>query len=90
MRRVTVRRVATRYIDLPALKRVTAGWMLLLATASVAFAQNDTVTTATGETIIGEIISVQKDVLTMSTPIRTPISRSSGTRWSRWTAPASS
>jgi putative salt-induced outer membrane protein YdiY len=67
--RARVRGVAGHYIDLPSIKRVTALWiLLLLATASVALAQNDTVTTATGETMTGEIMSVQKDVLTMSTP----------------------
>jgi putative salt-induced outer membrane protein YdiY len=40
----------------------------LLATASTAPAQTDTVTTATGEKIVGEIINVEKDVLTLSTP----------------------
>ena len=58
-----------QYIDLPAIRRVTAIWIfLLLATASAASAQTDTVTTATGETIIGEIVSIEKDVLTISTP----------------------
>ncbi len=55
--RAEVKRVAEQYIDLPAIRRVTAIWiLLLLATASAAYAQTDTVTTATGETIIGEII----------------------------------
>ena len=50
------------------IKRVTAfGVLLLLATSSAALAQTDTVTTTTGETITGEIISVEKDVLTIST-----------------------
>ena len=67
--RAVVKRVAEQYIDLPAIRRVTAIWIvLLLATASAAFAQTDTVTTVTGETIIGEIISIEKDVLTISTP----------------------
>jgi putative salt-induced outer membrane protein YdiY len=67
--RAGVKRVAEQYIDLPAIRRVTAIWiLLLLATASAAYAQTDTVTTATGETIIGEIISIEKDVLTISTP----------------------
>ena len=67
--RAVVKRVAEQYLDLPAIGRVTAIWIvLLLATASAAFAQTDTVTTVTGETIIGEIVSIEKDVLTISTP----------------------
>ena len=42
--------------------------LLLLATAPAALAQTDTVTTATGDKIVGEIVNVEKDVLTMSTP----------------------
>ena len=53
---------------LSALTRVTACAILLsFATSSAVFAQTDTVTTATGEKIVGEIISLSKDVLTMST-----------------------
>jgi len=53
---------------LPAMRRVTAYWIvLLLATASAAFAQTDTVTMVTGEKIVGEIKNVQKDVITIST-----------------------
>ena len=53
---------------LPAMRRVTAYWiLLLLATASAAFAQADTVTMVTGEKIVGEIKNVQKDVITIST-----------------------
>ena len=54
---------------LPAMRRVTAYWiLLLLTTASAAFAQTDTVTMATGEKIVGEIKKVEKDMLTISTP----------------------
>jgi putative salt-induced outer membrane protein YdiY len=54
---------------LPAMRRITVcSILLLLATAAAASAQTDTVTTATGEKIVGEIIKVEKDVLTMSTP----------------------
>ena len=49
------------------MSRVTA-FLMMLATASAASAQTDTVTTATGEKIVGEIKRVEKDVLTMSTP----------------------
>ena len=50
------------------LGRVTVFSMLLfLGTAAVAAAQADVVTTTTGEKLVGEIISVEKDVLTMST-----------------------
>jgi putative salt-induced outer membrane protein YdiY len=67
--RAVVKRVAEQYVDLPAIGRVIAIWtLLLLATASAASAQTDTVTTVTGETIIGEIVSIEKDVLTISTP----------------------
>ena len=53
---------------LPAMRRITVcALLLLLATASAASAQ-DTVTVSTGEKIVGEIINVEKDVLTMSTP----------------------
>ena len=53
---------------LPAMRRVTTYWIvLLLAMASAAFAQTDTVTMVTGEKIVGEIKNVQKDVLTIST-----------------------
>jgi len=53
---------------LPAMRRVIACWiLLLLATASAAFAQTDVVTMVTGEKIVGEIKNVQKDVLTIST-----------------------
>ena len=53
----------------PAMRRITVySILLLLTTASAASAQTDTVTTATGEKIVGEIIKVEKDVLTMSTP----------------------
>ncbi len=53
---------------LPAMKRITVcAFLLLLITASTASAQ-DTVTVATGEKLVGEIINVEKDVLTMSTP----------------------
>jgi putative salt-induced outer membrane protein YdiY len=52
---------------LPATRPVTVcSILLLLATAAAASAQ-DTVGMATGEKIVGEIISVKKDVLTMST-----------------------
>jgi putative salt-induced outer membrane protein YdiY len=48
-------------------RRVTAcSILLLLATAAVASAQ-DTVTTATGEKIVGEVKRVEKDVLTIET-----------------------
>ena len=54
---------------LPAMRRVIAYWIvMLLATASAAFAQTDTVTMVTGEKIVGEIKNVQKDVITISTP----------------------
>ena len=50
------------------MRRVTAYWIvLLLATASAAFAQTDTVTMVTGEKIVGELKNVQKDVITIST-----------------------
>ena len=52
---------------LPATRPVTVcSILLLLATAAAASAQ-DTVAMATGEKIVGEIIRVEKDVLTMST-----------------------
>ena len=41
--------------------------LLLFTTAAVASAQNDVVTTITGEKLVGEIKKVEKDVLTMST-----------------------
>ena len=54
---------------LPGMRRITAcSILLLLATASAASAQTDTVTMATGEKIVGEIINLEKDVLTISTP----------------------
>jgi len=49
------------------MKRVAIGVLLLLATASAALAQTDTVTTTSGETITGEIKRVEKGVLTLST-----------------------
>ena len=48
--------------------RITVFSMLLfLGTAAVAAAQADIVTTTTGERLVGEIIRVEKDVLTLST-----------------------
>jgi hypothetical protein len=41
--------------------------LLFLGTAAVAAAQADVVTTTTGERLVGEIIRVEKDVLTLST-----------------------
>ena len=52
----------------PAMSRVAACCvLLLLATASPAFTQ-DTVTTATGEKVVGEIKKVEKDIVTIETP----------------------
>jgi len=48
--------------------RITVFSMLLfLGTAAIAAAQADIVTTTTGERLVGEIIRVEKDVLTLST-----------------------
>ena len=41
--------------------------LLFLGTAAVAAAQADVVITTTGERLVGEIIRVEKDVLTLST-----------------------
>ena len=48
--------------------RLTFLWvLLLLATATLASAQPDVVTTITGDKLVGEIKKVEKDVLTIST-----------------------
>ena len=53
---------------LPSMRLSAACWiLLLLASAPSAYAQTDTVTTATGEKLVGEVIKVEKDVLTFST-----------------------
>ena len=52
----------------PRMRQVNWCWiLLLLAIAPAASAQTDTVTTVTGEKLVGEIIKVEKDVLTFST-----------------------
>ena len=52
---------------LPATRPVTVCSILLLLATAAAVSAQDTVAMATGEKIVGEIISVEKDVLTMST-----------------------
>ena len=50
------------------MRPVVLAWTLLLLTfATAAFAQMDTVTTASGDKLVGEVIRVEKDVLTIST-----------------------
>ena len=63
--------------------------LLWLAIASAAYAQ-DTVTTATGEKIVGEIKSVEKDILTIETPYSDSDFKIKWSRWSRSTARANS
>src|SRR4029078_5298188 len=49
-------------------RTIVSAILLWLVAGSTAHAQPDTVTTATGEKIVGEIKSVEKDVLTIETP----------------------
>ena len=54
---------------LSAIRRITVCAILLwLVSGSTAYAQPDTVTTATGEKIVGEIKKVEKDIVTIETP----------------------
>ena len=53
---------------LSGIRRITACAILLLLSAATAYAQPDTVTTTTGEKIVGEIKKVEKDIVTIETP----------------------
>ena len=52
-------------------------FVALLGTSSAAYGQ-DIVVTMSGDRLVGEIQKVEKDVVTLATPIQTRISRSSG------------
>ena len=51
----------------PAMKWVTLCWIFPLLAAAAAASAQDTVTTSTGEKMVGEIKKVEKDVLTIET-----------------------